>query len=351
MPDLPYTYTDEGGDQIHVHHSYLTVVHSGESGVALLPDADPDRVELARAVLGEGTGHVVISKEDSARAMRDRVASWLDDHLSTWEAEQISALLLLPDDDAPSCPDGPATRSGHRYVCEDDQGHDGLHHALSGSVTWGTPSPIHVATPEGITPCGRGHHDVPVAALIPEATCVECLRAVAVEKGEQVAHLRHELERAVSCLADEQKGTLSARFAQLERDMSRIEARLVDEYTVQAPVAGERLAADNLTRMQDRVSQLERDMGRAERRLNLLEVAQGRVDRLHDRVDALELAQREAAQSGGAPRAQVTGGSVPEPARYRDATGDMWEERPDGLLATIAVHRDRPGDLGVVLPR
>lgn len=131
---------------------------------------------------------------------------------------------------------------------------------------------VHVATPEGITPCGQGTRDVTTAALISEVTCVECLRAIATERGEQVTELSRELGQALT--------------PQLPPQLSKLPAR---------------------------VAQLERDESRAERRLTLLEVAQGRVDRLHDRVDALELAQREAAQSGGAPRAQVAGGGSPEP--------------------------------------
>ena len=122
---------------------------------------------------------------------------------------------------------------------------------------------VHVATPEDITPCGRGHHDVPVAALIAEATCVECLRAVAVEKGEQVVELRRELHA--------ESAHVSA--ARDERDQALRVAR----------------------ELPARTSQLELDMASAEQRLA-----------------ALELAAREHTQSGGAEHAQVAGGHPEE---------------------------------------
>ena len=46
---------------------------------------------------------------------------------------------------------------------------------------------VHVRTPEGITPCGRVHHHVTVTSRISTATCVECLRTIATERGKQAA--------------------------------------------------------------------------------------------------------------------------------------------------------------------
>lgn len=136
---------------------------------------------------------------------------------------------------------------GIDVYCEHSSGagHDGLHYAdVAGTTrTWadqateGKPAPalVHVATPERITPCGEGTLDTIVAALIAEVTCMECLRAIATERGEQVVELRRELDAEsarVSAARDERDQALRAarelpaRTTQLEHDMSRAESRL-----------------------------------------------------------------------------------------------------------------------------
>ena len=153
--------------------------------------------------------------------------------------------------------------------------------AAAGDTVEAEP-PVHAASPEGVTPCGLGTRDVTVAALIAEVSCVECLRAIAIEKGEQIADLVRERDRARDARHDPAActdvGCLACRVAQLERDMGRREqhARHLDE-------------AD--ARITERI-------GAAEFRL-----------------DALEIAQRETTQSGGAEHVQVAGGSAPAPCQ------------------------------------
>ncbi|WP_435110130.1 hypothetical protein [Nocardiopsis synnemataformans] len=42
---------------------------------------------------------------------------------------------------------------------------------------------VHVATPEGITPCEKGRHDVNVTTIISHVTCRKCLRTLAQLNG------------------------------------------------------------------------------------------------------------------------------------------------------------------------
>ncbi|WP_435109421.1 hypothetical protein [Nocardiopsis synnemataformans] len=85
--------------------------------------------------------------EDAARSMRTR-------------AQQAAS-------DAPGTPLTPAEAIGALPLLA-----DGVAGRRSADV-------VHVATPEGITPCGGGHHDVTVDARIDQATCLECLRTLA----------------------------------------------------------------------------------------------------------------------------------------------------------------------------
>lgn len=64
-------------------------------------------------------------------------------------------------------------------------GHTGRHYADTWSWADAVESgdtrvaDVHVATPEGITPCGAGIHDVTTTARIADATCLECLSTLA----------------------------------------------------------------------------------------------------------------------------------------------------------------------------
>jgi len=398
--DLPYTYTDEGGDQIRVHHSYITVVHSDVAGVALLPDAEVDRAELARAVLGEHSEYAVFSKRDvdddeeaaagsAAESMRDRAVAAVQgfDLCDCDHTPAIRALPLLPDGDTAEAQDDPTPAlcgtpcpRGHDHSCarspkhcgphrdvkqKGDEscswlegesvttvhaatteepcpativvegidipcghsaghGHAGRHYVyVAGHATswWGNEGPaseanpsVHVSTPEGVTPCGQGTRDVTVTPLIPDATCVECLRAVAIEKGERIVELRRELHARGEDAPARRVRTWDTRpTADVLASMDRFAEGLARLVEPAAAPAHDPTVCTDIGCLACRVAQLELDMKRQESRVGLLEVAQGRVDRLHDRLDALELAAREAAQSGGAPHVEVAGGSTPEP--------------------------------------
>lgn len=342
-----FTYNDEACDRLRITADpgprIVTTTFGREddpdSTASVTAPRGQHAVALAEAVLAAGgvTGYRVISQEElqrfvihraeqkGARSMRDRAIEALGS--PQYAAAAIRALPLLPDSDEGTAADHArtldqlATRlrgeledeadpcrshtvmEGIDTYCEHSSGagHGGQHYAdVAGTTrTWAdpeleaTPASVHAATPEGITPCGEGRLDVTVAALISEVTCVECLRAIAVERGEQIVEARRELETALGA----SPGTP---WPTLLRQVENTVRALANE--IQRP-----------TRVVDRAAQLERDMGRIEKRTALLEVAQGRVDRLHDRVDALELAARESAQSSGTPRAQVAGGSAPEP--------------------------------------
>lgn len=424
MSDPTYTWTDHDGDQLHVAQDCIVIVEQSDGATVSAHVAAPtgeDAVEFVRAVLGEDTGYAVVdvartnnlmrmSKEYGARSMRERAVAAL--RAGNWDedpTEPIRALPLLPDGDTVEAQDGarttlrtdPAPSEGpfpqirHRVQewLESDTPAtqvDRDRFTLLERVDRLTrevqeqPTTVHVATPEGITPCGQGTRDVTTDGMITDITCVECLRAIAIEKGEQPGEMRRELEAALKAgrgtswpsLIRQVRGlrargedtpegtdagahrtrtwtteTADARPA-TPADLPHI-MRQMDEWTREAA------AVTDLRRspLADRVAQLERDSGGIQEfigisadmhdahsadtrsltnRLNLLEVAQGRVDRLHDRVDALELAARESAQSGGAEHVQVAGGSAPEPC---PVTG--WNEL---VFIDMVCHHDAGHD-------
>ena len=148
----------------------------------------------------------------------------------------------------------------------------------------GKPS-VHGATPEGITPCGEGHADVTVDALISDITCVECLRAIAVDKGQQAVELRNE--------RDDARELLAATIPQ-PNHADTPAGRAVADWGNQAVIEGALSDA-----------QARRDAAVAEGAERSMSTWVGHLER---RVEFLELADRERRQSGGAPRAQVAGG-------------------------------------------
>lgn len=90
---------------------------------------------------------------------------------------------------------------------------------------------IHVATPEGITPCGAGVHDVATTAIIREATCLECVSSLAqathgdalpeedlVEQGDEVPALAELADRvtALEELTRDQANLLEGHSRDLE---------------------------------------------------------------------------------------------------------------------------------------
>ena len=174
MAKYRFTHTDIDGNQILVGDNTIAINDHGARLVAYLP-VDPARVALARAVLPDSgdTGHLVVSTEESARAiriresiaaedMRDRIIAALGS--PQYAAAAIRALPLLPDGDDTEAQEGEVSAG---------------HHVNPVARKNEVQPDVHVATPEGITPCGEGHHDVTVAALVTEATCMECLRTLA----------------------------------------------------------------------------------------------------------------------------------------------------------------------------
>ena len=157
------------------------------------------------------------------------------------------------------------------------------------------PAAVHVATPEGITPCGEGHHDVTVTALIAEATCVECLRTLAQAPQDDITEAGAHRTRTWTTESADTWPATPADLPHIKRQM--------DEWTREVAAITD-LQHNPLA---DRVAQLERDMGRMEREAPLVGA----------RLDALEIAARENDQSGGAEHAEVAGGSAPEPCPVR----------------------------------
>src|SRR5690625_496057 len=77
---LPYTYTDDDGDRLHINHPGISFI-AGSDVLSMEPPTGEDAVALARAILAAAgnTGHIVVSTEDSSRAIRIREALAAED--------------------------------------------------------------------------------------------------------------------------------------------------------------------------------------------------------------------------------------------------------------------------------
>lgn len=289
MADSLFTYADADGDELRITRDYAvihvaTVDRDGEVTTVRVPHhVVPTLAKEILAAAGE-TGHRVVSQGElqgfvihraeqaGARSMRERAehAAYASVTNGCEKAAVVDAIRALP-----LLPDGEVAHSG----CSQPDSEQ--------------PAAVHVATPEGITPCGRGHHDVSADARISKATCLGCLRTLAQAPQDDLT---------------ETADTWPARPADLPHLI-----RQMDEWVRKvAAVTDPRRSP-----LADRVAQLERDMGRRERHARSLDDAEdritGRVGAAEFRLDALELAAREAAQSGGAEHVQVAGGGSPRP--------------------------------------
>lgn len=191
----------------------------------------------------------------------------------------------------------------------------------------GAEAVVHADLPEGLTPCGSGTQDVPATTRIDQVTCLDCLRALAqtrhgdtlrpedmVEPGDEVPDLV-ELEGRIDTLemrlsAVEDRGA-PAQAAPVERvpyrgrdgclwapDANGVGYRLVEGFGHSASEEGE---------------------------TPLRSLAY--VRELHGPLTP-----------------------EPDPARYRDRHGDIWETHGNGNLRAIGVHPDRFERLNTVLP-
>lgn len=290
--DLPYTYTDEDDVALRVDRGVCTAYdRPGRASVSFYAPKGEDAVRLAHAVLAAAghTGHIVVSTEDSARAIRIResvaaedmreraarvpaVIASSDPLAMRTVFEQIFALPLLDGD----------TDDRHPSLCGDAQS----------DLPPDQPATVHVATPEGITPCGEGHRDVTVTARIPEATCLTCLRTLAqapqddLTETSEVARLTSERDRYRTAWESARRGRTQAR-AQLAD--ARRYVRILDEQRAAREVTTMAELADRVTALEDRLSP---------------------------------------PTMKGVPAPQ------PAPARYRDREGDIWE-RTDPFLYVL----------------
>ena len=344
-----YRYSDSAGDELRIGSDesdvFVTVQQGHHKTSVDIPHGEVPALARAALAAAGNTGHEVVSEEKLARLLR--AADDRDRYRHRWATDVLS----MRDRAAEIAADGewsrletPADRIRALPLLDD-----------ADDTTDAAPAAaIHAATPEGSTPCGEGHRDVTVDALISDITCVECLRAIAVDKGAQVAELRTERDYARKLLAATIpkpnhadtpagravidwgnqaviEGALREAGAHRTRtwtteptgswpatpaDLPHI-IRQMDEWTREVA------AVTDLRRspLADRVAQLERDMGRLEQEAPLIGA----------RLDALELAARETHQSGGAPRAQVTGGGfTPQPCPTCGLQPADQETGPDG---------------------
>src|SRR5690625_2986915 len=92
---LPYTYTDDDGDRLHINHPGISFI-AGSDVLSMEPPTGEDAVALARAILAAAgnTGHIVVSTEDSSRAIRIREALAAEDMRHRY-SQALSDLLEL----------------------------------------------------------------------------------------------------------------------------------------------------------------------------------------------------------------------------------------------------------------
>src|SRR5690625_7780259 len=92
---LPYTYTADDGDRLHINHPGISFI-AGSDVLSMEPPTGEDAVALARAILAAAgnTGHIVVSTEDSSRAIRIREALAAEDMRHRY-SQAISDLLEL----------------------------------------------------------------------------------------------------------------------------------------------------------------------------------------------------------------------------------------------------------------
>ena len=71
MADLPYTYTDDDGDRLHINHPGISFI-AGSDVLSMEPPTGEDAVALARAILAAAgnTGHLVVSEADRDESRR-----------------------------------------------------------------------------------------------------------------------------------------------------------------------------------------------------------------------------------------------------------------------------------------
>ena len=286
MTDLPYTYTDVDGDYLRIGKgAYTAYDPSSRKAVSVTTPTGEDAVRLAHAVLAAAghTGHIVVSTEDSARAIRIResvaaedmreraarvpaVIASSDPLAMRTVFEQIFALPLLDGD----------TDDRRPSLCGDAQS----------DLPPDQPATVHVATPEGITPCGEGHPDVTVSAFIDEATCVECLRATAIQKSDQVIEVRRERDRLRTAWESARHGRTQ------QRDALRKARRARDRYRDERNTArAERAAARRYVRiLEAQRADLRREVRAAETRLPEDDTVDpdDQEPSLESRVEALE---------------------------------------------------------------
>jgi hypothetical protein len=267
VAETSYTYTDVDGDRLAVFGADIpdqgrgANVRTDPNGCSVPTE---DTVALAEAILTAGglTEHRVLSPDQLAEIQRATAH-----HAAQSMREPCRSFTADPDH-----PD-------ESLYCEHDDGngHSDPHYAYidGGTNTWGW-SDAQVAHSGCPQDASETPSEQPPAPDFRVHLLAELLGEDREDIGADMLDDPDTWERAYA--------VWSLESAELER------------------------LRDGESPVLDRVAQLERDMGTVEQRVNNLHASGG----VFDRLDALELAARETAQSGGAPRAQVAGGGFTE---------------------------------------
>lgn len=318
--DLPYTYTDSQGARLTIDGDLIYVAIDGIGSTGVDTPTGEDAVAMARAVLAAAgdTGHEVVSIEDYARA---------------WDAAIEAAARSMRERAAQEV----LFQSGTRAPMAISEAIDAL--PLLPDTTEDTDSTVHVATPEGITPCGRGTRDVTTSPLIPEVTCVGCLQALALEKGGQAIAMRDERDRLRTAWESARRGRAQAReTAGMERFFAS--AAAADVIRLRKEVRAESARVSQARDERDQALRSAREVTGRLPEDDMVEPGDEVPDlaELHALVERLALDLSETGKAVTQRLAVVethlgiTDEDTEAPARYRDRDGDLWEETSPGHL-------------------
>lgn len=267
MSDLPYTLDHPdplSAISITIDDDGMLTLQDAFEGMEVpLDNLTPtEAARLARAVLAAAghTGHIVVSTQDSARAIRIRqsiaaesmIAEIRDRVEAASPGPWVAGWRNLAPNQVMISPDLPPTE----LSC-DEQGELNAAFIAAARTDVQTlldmvdhlqeqPADVHMATPEGVTPCGHGIRDVTCENTIDEVTCVGCLQTIAIEKGGQIVETQRERDRLRTAWESARRRALNEReTAGMERffahdhgaEVVRLRRKLHELTTAQTTVA------------------------------------------------------------------------------------------------------------------
>lgn len=263
---LLYTYSNYNGDVISVEGDFITA-YCGDTGgqvIAMLTPLGDKAVALARAILTSAgnTGHEVISSQEigakncpvyetpqELAQEIERLTNERDRLRTAWESARENIAKDMRDRAAHAVAEhGESASPSELYsivtdlplVADSDTSEDAL-------------GPTHAEGADSLSPCEISTWDVPASLDLGEVECVECLRALARERGR----LRTAWESARRGRAQAREQLDDARryvrILETQRADLRQEVRDTSDQALRATRA--------LPALTERVTQIEKHLG------------------------------------------------------------------------------------------